>query len=263
MNVKLAASLIVRNELGRYLAPCLEHLLAFCDEVHLLDDASDDGTDAFLAGYGDDRLRVLTSASPTFFAHEGAARQALLDFTMAQEPSHILAIDADEFVADGAAVRHACSGRHQVFGLEMEEVWQADEQELRIRMDGGWRSHPVPILYALPPARWRTNRRGEWRIPNRALASGRTPVAISRAGGRPREPVTEILHFGWTDEANRAARYERYVEHDGGKFHASAHLRSIMWPDRKVELRPRPWPPALEALRPLLVPRDTGETEPR
>lgn len=261
--MRLAASLIVRNELGRYLAPCLEHLLAFCDEVHLLDDASEDGTDEFLAGYGDDRLHVLTSATPTFFAHEGAARQALLDFTYDREPSHVLAIDADEFVADGAAVRAACETRYQVFNLEMEEVWQADEQELRVRMDGGWRSHPVPILYELPVKRWRTNRRGEWRIPNRALASGRTPVAISRNGQRAKASVTEILHFGWTDEANRQARYDRYVEHDGGKFHASAHLLSIMWPDERVELRPRPWPAALEPLRSLLVPGSLGETEPR
>jgi glycosyltransferase involved in cell wall biosynthesis len=47
--VKLIASLIVRNELKRYLEPCVAHLLEFCDEIRVLDDRSDDGTREWLA----------------------------------------------------------------------------------------------------------------------------------------------------------------------------------------------------------------------
>jgi hypothetical protein len=35
------------------------------------------------------------------------------------------------------------------------------------------------------------------------------------------------------------------VEHDQGRFHASAHLESIMWPDEKVTVRQRGWPTGL------------------
>jgi hypothetical protein len=238
------------NELDRYLPACLDHLLGFVDAVAIVDDGSTDETVSYLAELGD-RVRVLETEE-AFFQHEGRARNRLLEWTLEQEPTHVLAIDADEFVSDGAAVRAACAGRQQVFSLAMHEVWQADLDELRIREDGGWRSHAVPCLYAVPPARWRKT--AEWQIANRALACGREPSAVRRLYRKAKETGSDILHFGWTDPANRAARYERYVVADGGRFHASQHLRSIMWPDRQVKLRSRPWPPALEEYRGALVP---------
>jgi len=54
--------------------------------------------------------------------------------------------------------------------------------------------------------------------------------------------ATHILHLGWANQAARAARHQRYVEADGGRFHRSSHLDSILWPDNMVTLRGRPWP---------------------
>ena len=249
--MKLVASLIVRNELDRYLPACLDSLLGFCDDVAIVDDGSEDETLSFLAALGS-RVHVLEQPETTFFRHEGQARNALLEFTLALEPSHVLAIDADEFVSDPDAVRASCFGRQQVFSLAMQEVWQANLAELRIREDGGWRSHPVPCLYAVPPARWR--RRGEWRIANRALACGREPTAVRRLHGKAKATGSDLLHFGWTDPANRAARHERYRIADGGRYHQNAHLQSILWPDDRVTLRSRPWPPSLEGYREALIP---------
>ena len=249
MTVRLVGSLIVRNELDRYLEPCVEHLLAFCDELRILDDGSTDGTLDYLRSV--DRV-VAVSQEPGFFEHEGRARQALLEHTLAGEPTHILAIDADEFVADGQAVRASCAGRQHAFSLVMEEIWQADELELRVREDGGWRAHPVPILYRVPDPRWR--RESEWRIADRALACGREPRAIRRIGSRGQATGTEVLHFGWTRETSRQARHERYAVADGGRFHAGSHLASILWPDTKVRLRARAWPVALEPYREQLIP---------
>jgi len=186
---------------------------------------------------------VHTNTTPTFYAHEGRARQRLLDFTLQGRPSHILAIDADEFVSDGHAVRAAAATdrKQTVWTLNMQEVWKADRERLLIRQDGGWREHGVPIMFAVPDRRDSRH----WRIPDRALACGRVPIAALRRQGTARPCGADILHFGWTRETERDARYQRYVEHDNGRFHQNTHLESIMWPDSRVNTTPRQWPDTL------------------
>jgi glycosyltransferase involved in cell wall biosynthesis len=243
--MRLAASLIVRNELGRYLEPCVAHLLEFCDEVRVLDDYSDDGTCEWLCDHP--RVGLLTNDGPSFAEHEGIARQRLLGWTVEARPDFVLAIDADEFVADGQALRAALEGaaeRQVAFGLRMCEVWSADQNGLRFRVDGGWRPHSAPIVWRVP-----SKLGGQYRIQPRELSSGREPMAIRRLFGQARDPVTGILHFGWTNVAERQARYAGYMRRDGGKFHASAHLRSIMFPDARCRLNTMGWPDGLIAYR--------------
>ena len=64
-----------------------------------------------------------------------------------------------------------------------------------------------------------------------------------------------VYHFGWTRVAEREARAERYFEHDGGRYHANAHLQSILWPDEKVKFNWVAWPPSIpeEAARAALA----------
>jgi len=250
--VKLVASLIVRNELDRYLKPCLAHLLDFCDEVRVLDDSSDDGTLGYVGGRWMVGVFAATTDGPSFFAHEGETRQQLLDWTLRGEPTHVLAIDADEFISDGQALRAALekNPNHPVFKLCVEEVWHADHDALSVRYDGGWRPSQAPILYRVDdpePSRWR--------IRNRQLACGREPERVAKQIGLARALPVSVLHLGWANEQERAARHARYVEHDQGNFHARAHLASIMWPDSRVVTRRCPWPASLEPYRELLVER--------
>lgn len=248
--MNLVASLIVRNEIGRWLMPCIDHLLDFCDEIRVLDDGSTDGTGLWLlTGHPESGRRVKTKVSPepSFYAHEGRARQALLDWTMEAEPTHVLALDADELVADGAAVRAAAEEDGcPTWTLDMQEVWGATESVLLIREDGGWRSHGVPMLYRAPTER-ELRRDPDWRMADVALAGGRVPVAVSAFARRQcTQPCgADVLHFGWANEAAREGRFQRYVEHDGGRFHNIRHLESIMWDDTRVTLRSRLWPDAL------------------
>lgn len=238
--MKLVASVICRNELGRYLEPFVAHLLEFVDEIRVLDDSSNDGTREWLQDQ--EGVEVARTVLPSFYIHEGATREQLLEHTFAGNPSHVIAIDADEFVTDGAAVRAACEADQGkgAWAVGLEEVWQADPDNLHIRTDGGWGLQGrSPLLYRVP------ERRGsDWRIMDRALACGREPLAVRKIRATPVDAT--VLHFGWTREAERAARYQRYVEHDSGKFHARAHLDSIMWDDRRVKLRTRQWPTSLE-----------------
>lgn len=229
----------MRNERARYLEPCIEHLLAFCDTVVVLDDASTDGTFEWLAELGEyERVAVIQFGASRFYVHEGRTRQALLTYTLQHHPTHILNLDADEFVSDGAALR-ARIGREPdvpIWSLEIEEVWQAGES-LRVREDGGWRSHSLPVL-------WRVDPTVTYRIMDRKLACRRVPTQILRSSSRAVASGVELLHFGWTRESERAARLARYREHDGGRFHANAHLDSIEFADDdpRLQLRERPWP---------------------
>jgi hypothetical protein len=205
----------------------------------VLDDASDDGTFEWLADHASDRLLVDTTETPNFYVHEGRKRQRLLDLTLGQHPSHVLQLDADEFVSDGVRLRNLLEANpsRPVWTLNMQEIWGARDQ-LAVREDGGWRSHPVPVLWQAPsygPDR-------KWRIRDRALACGREPVAVLSIAARARDTGVDLLHFGWTDEQARQARFDRYVQADNGRFHASRHLESIMWPDECVTVTERPWP---------------------
>lgn len=251
----LIASLITKNELGRYLEPCIRSLQGFCDEIRVIDDHSTDGTFEFLAHQ--DKVAVAHSEAE-FYAHEGRARNELLDWTMRGGPTHVLNIDADEFIADGRVLRQAIESSQipAVWTIRMQEIWKLDANSLFIRSDGGWRQHDAPILWKAPKPE--DMRGAQWRIPDKKLSCGREPHIVRENWRNAIATGTEILHFGWTRQAEREERYQRYVEHDRGEFHASRHLRSIMYPDRRVKLRTRPWPAGLLEFREDLMAKVNG-----
>jgi hypothetical protein len=243
--VKLVAMMIVKDEADRYLGACVRHLLEFCDEVRILDDGSQVPVSTISPN-------VFISYNPesSFFQDEGRARQQLLDWTMEAEPTHVLAIDADEFVADGQLLRRELEkgSATGVWKLTMTEVWGADERALRIRWDGKWSPRPIGIAFEVPSAhtmRHERQTRRHYRIAP-GNATGRTPISITQAGNRTTtDPVCSILHLGWACEADREDRYARYA--NAGDFnHNSGHIKSIMFGDDLVEVRAEKWPPALD-----------------
>jgi hypothetical protein len=250
--VKLIAAIPVRNELARYLEPCVAHLLEFCDEIRILDDSSDDGFQEVLRGaWGGRGRRVIAKrrdrSGPEAFNTHAAARNELLQFALDGWPDVILAIDADEFVGDGPLARRLIEDdpHSASWQLEMVEVWDACDDRVCAREDGGWASHPVAMLW-----RPRMARRRSYRISDQGHATGRTPAGVN---GGPL--VGECLHFGWAREAEREARYARYSEGDRGRFHASAHIESIAWPASRIRLQARAWPDGLEPWREELLAR--------
>jgi hypothetical protein len=70
---------------------------------------------------------------------------------------------------------------------------------------------------------------------------------VRRMAGMARPVGTSILHFGWARESERQSRYDRYAKHDGGQFHASQHLESILWSEDRIQLSARGWPVSLDA----------------
>ena len=256
MSVKLVASAIIRNEAHRYLKPWLAHLREFCDEIRILDDASTDETNEILR----DRIApggvaLMTVPEPLFDVHEGQARQRLLEWTLEAEPTHVLAIDADEFIGDGARLRTILEGDPvtPAWTLTMTEVWDVTDEALGIRVDGAWRPYDRVHLWAVPPQAQRQRAPSYWQIPQRKLACPPIPLSVIRS--TTRASAQRIYHFGWADPSTRQARYDRYMALDGGRFHARGHLNSIIWPPERIQLQNAPWPDAMwaEALRGQLV----------
>ena len=253
MSAELTAALIVRNELGRYLEPCVRHLLEFCDELRILDDDSGDATYEWLTGLGDPRIVTLSNTTgrdgaPAFFNH-AQSRNRLLQLALEGKPTHILAIDGDEFIDNGAQLRRACEERRpDVWKLCLEEVWNIDGDRLEVRQDGGWVEHDVPMV-------WRPDRvRRPLQIRDRGHATGRVPEAVY-ASRRTAHACCSLLHFGWTNLAERDERYSRYAIGDAGRFHAKRHIESIMWPAERVQLTARDWPGGLAAYKDALLER--------
>lgn len=244
--MRLVAMVMVGpGEEDRYLGPFFEHLEAFCDEIRVRWESLD-GVYAF--DFGGPKIQV-SRAAPSFFSHEGRARQELLMWTMAGDPSHILAIDADEFVADGAKLRGAMEvGSHTgVWKLTMTEIWGASEQSLDVRTDGKWPPRPVGVAFEVPRDHWTDRqKRRHWRLPDTVGGCGRVPILTAAAGNRTTAPpVTEILHFGWACKADRAARHARYANLDGFG-HDHRHIASIMFDDTQVSVKTMLWPPSLD-----------------
>jgi hypothetical protein len=250
--MNLTASVILRNELGRYLGAFLDHLLEFTDQIVIFDDDSDDGwEEALRPGWGraERRISIIrrNRGGAEAFRTHAAARNQLLQETLAIRPDHIVAIDADEFVSDGALLRRMCQqhpGRN--LSLELCEVWEACDERLCVRTDGQWRPRGVAMCWA--PGRYRPE---ELRIVDRKTATGRTPE-LTRRGEPPVWSGAACFHFGWAREEERAERASRYAP---GSGHADAHVRSIMWPPERVSLEGWAWPRGLprEALLPKVT----------
>lgn len=232
--MKLTAAVICRNEQGRYWDPFVAHLLEFVDEVRVWDDGSTDG------GPQSTDPRVVIHREPVresdAFHDHASSRNRLIGFTLEGDPTWILNIDCDEFIADGQALRAACADRRQgALKVCLQEVWNVKDDRLEIREDGGWKEHDVALL-------WRPDHVKQRRITDRGHATGRVPDAVARVPAA--HTCTALQHWGWVRKSERDERYARYAVGDAGKFHAKAHIDSIAWPDSRVKLEPTEWPPS-------------------
>ena len=228
--MKLVASLLVRDELARYQPRLTEHLLTYVDEIRVLDDCSKDNTGAILDKL-DWRVHVKTMmGSSVWDSHgEGAARQQLLDWTLAAKPTHVLAIDGDEFVPDGQKLREAIQRNpdSEAFTLTMREIWDRKDIPWHERVDGQWGPRECPVCWKVPATM------GEgWSIRPLPMACGREPEIVSLLGqmGDAIRTGCDLVHLGWSNPSERRSRYDRYVKLDGGEHHASEHLASILEP---------------------------------
>lgn len=215
----LIANMVARNEADRYLLDVLLHLQQQVDLIVFTDDASTDDTPSIAEGIG---AKVMQTDRPLFVENEGALRQlAWSNLEQYASPGDwILAIDADERFF-GPHVREAMEQkRYDVLGITFYHMWNPDEY----RIDKAWKPNLSSRLF-------RFYENGEFL--QRKLACGSEPTYVQeliRQGKFNTNSGLRMQHLGYIRDEDKISKHKRYMELDGGDFHARAHIESILDP---------------------------------
>lgn len=228
--------MLVRNESGRY----LENAFKSAWEIQRLaggaiiitDDASDDNTFEICKRW---TRRVHRLPEPTFWKHEGQARQLHLDYVNAwiDTGDWVLSLDADESINDAeklvSAVQRARS-TDVAIGLPLYEFWS----ENQYRIDGFWFGTSATRLF-----RWRKDRA---RIADKEMGSGSEPTYVREAvaqGAWMKQTDAHLLHWGYLNPADRVRKHEQYTQRLGGHGHNNRHVASIVDASPSLAVYPR------------------------
>lgn len=218
--MKVVGVMVTYNEADRYLERALGRLAEEVDAVVVYDDRSTDRTVELARDLGA-LVAVRSERVPSFEQDESRFRtQAWMWMQlMATGPETlIVSVDADEILAEGArgvleqAVRDNPSA--DGFVVPIAECWGFDRDGgPLVRVDGQWGS--------IQGCRVAFDRPGPVSFPKMNLGCGSVPewcVARSRLD----EP--RILHLGYANPADRAAKRVRYSRRAG---HSNPHVQSI------------------------------------
>ena len=215
----IAHMVVGPGEADRYLDPVLARVSEVADVIHV-------ALDPFATPYEKNVALIWADSvthteTPGFLEHEGKFRtRAWMDMEQTVGPEvgdTILLIDADEFIFDPEAVKKA--GReypNQRLGFTFYHMWGDDSY----RIDGAWAPHMAWILIPY--------RKGG-RHADKKMACGREPL-YARNETQVGVSVSDILHYGYYDDADKTEKYVRYSTHDGGRYHSGAHIKSIIQP---------------------------------
>lgn len=214
----VAHMIVGPGEAERYLEPVLKRTHTWADQVHVAIDPAASVKERAIVDMWADCYSVLPEP---WEAHESRFRTKA--WMRMEEALHlspedfILCIDADEVIHDGAMVREAAKQfPGQKIAFTFHEMWSPTQY----RADGNWKPYQAHIMF---PYRTHAHFR------DRALACGREPTYVGTLTPA-KNPVSDILHYGYANEQDRQAKYERYMRLDGGKFHNVNHLKSILHP---------------------------------
>lgn len=229
--VKIVVSMLVRNEASRHLGrtlACARDVISKDGFIVVTDDASDDNTVDLCESYG---AIVQGTDSPSYWLHEGRARQRNYDF-MSQycEPGDwVLSLDGDETLNDPhqvlREVKKAQEAGKKAVGLKLLEFWEPT----MYRVDGFWLGTHATRLYEY-------QRGGVFA--DKDLGGGSEPMYVQKLAGEGKWLKTddlELHHWGYVREEERAAKQERYLNRLGGHGHNNAHILSITEPPSLVE----------------------------
>lgn len=218
----IVGSMVVKNEADRYLQASLTRLKEVCDQVFVFDDNSTDNSVELADSLGAVVVRKPKDC-PGFLEDESAFRQCAWQ-TMGHEfrldsLDWVISVDADEYFLGDVAYLHG-TRRIDCFKIRVPEVWSLDP--VRIRVDGYWNQN-----YNCRIGRYRDNLRfNPKKMGCGSLPNGYTSVLSTEGRGGPGD-LMEILHFGYAEESDRLARYNRYTSlPDHG--HNPKHIESII-----------------------------------
>ena len=219
----LIGCMLVRNEAGRYLERVLEQMAKVCDKIIVLDDCSTDNTPEICKEYG---AEVFPSIQSYWGTDELKQRKRLWELAtkQADENTWILCLDADETIPQieklpdkiKLAEQYDCEG----LAFNLYDMWD----ETHYRDDDLWNAHARDWIMCV---RYDPAKEYIWR--ETPLHCGRFPLNACDVIG---QTGLAIQHWGWAREADRQAKYKRYMEADAeGKSGSMAQYESILDPN--------------------------------
>ena len=232
---RLIANMVGRNEADKYLVEVLDRLKEQVDHIVFTDDASDDDTIEVVSRYTD---LINPLEEPLFAVHEGKLRQKSWDFLNKKlnpdQNDWILAIDCDELLYEtDNTIRDLMKGPHDVVNIMFYHMWN----ENQFRIDKAWNPNSSHRLFRFRPG---------GSFANLALACGSEPTFVRFTtdhypGRYMAHSGLKMKHLSYIKDEDKLDKYKRYSSIDGGKFHAGAHIQSIMDPIDEVVLRDWIW----------------------
>lgn len=213
----IIGSMVIKNEIDRYLEASLTKLIASCQKVFVADDGSDDGSAELAEKLG---AKVWRNTGTSFKENESVFRQAAWDqmakMFKLKETDWVLSLDADEyFIGNLTKLKELLKiAQHRTcFSMPIPEVWETEP--LQVRVDGFWRGN--------------YNRRFAKYNPN--LKFRDVPMGCGSVPSNG--PSTElsmqlgILHFGYANEDDRQAKHDFYKSLPA-HGHNQGHIDSII-----------------------------------
>jgi glycosyltransferase involved in cell wall biosynthesis len=219
----LIGTMLVKNEEGRYLEKVLEQMVKICDKITILDDCSTDDTPEICRSYGAD---VHYSDRSHWGTDELRQRKFL--WKLATHEAHpgdwVFCLDADETIPQieklpdkiKLAEQYGCDG----LAFNLYDMWDAEHY----RDDELWNAHTRDWVMCV---RYNPAKEYIWR--ETQLHCGRFPLNACEQVG---QTGLAIQHWGWAREADREAKYKRYMEADPeGTSGSMAQYESILDPN--------------------------------
>lgn len=236
--MRLIGLLCVRNEADRYLERVLQWHASFLDELFVVDDRSTDNSYAIAARWAHVVERPLSA--PTFLENESRFRENAwlacgwaLDLTPAD---WVFALDADEFFSSNVEDERSTlermtrdAGDRPSVTMRVDEIFDVVGEVAMRRVDGYWNDIRATRLARFVPtlSSFMDRRMGGGSVPSYAYISTHDAT----------KAPASILHYGYTQAADRQAKYERYTTHtDSG--HNRRHIESILTTPRLEEAGP-------------------------
>lgn len=215
----IIAQMVGRNESERYLEEVLDRLSKQVDLIIFTDDCSTDNTKEIAANYAE----VFQTPEPLFTSHEGKLRAfawAQLD-RFANVGDWVVAIDCDEklyHVNDKPIKEVLDSSPYDVVNVRFYHMWN----ETQYRVDKLWTPNNSSRIF-----RYVEN----GGFANKELACGSEPTYVLnwlRSSNYWVNSGLVMQHLGYIRDEDKYAKYERYSQIDGGKFHQGDHIKSII-----------------------------------
>lgn len=221
---RVTLSMIMKNEAGRKLRECLEEVAHYIDDAVIIDDGSTDNSVALaqeILTKNSIPHRIIVNTESKFHK-EYTLRQQQWEETTKTHPEWILNIDADQiFEIKMREEIHSLINQNSidVWLFRLYDFWD----ETHYRDDGMWCAHRAWNWCCL--VRYKPGVNYSWKETPQHCGSFPKTVyewSIGRSAVR-------LKHYGWANEADRIAKYNRYMKLDPGAVYGwQAQYDSIL-----------------------------------